>query len=47
VELLMRFHTNNWLLDYPTNIRLGWKQEAEANALAYYSTATTTTVKVL
>ncbi len=30
-----------------TNIRLGWKRMAMANAVAYYDTATIMTIKVL
>jgi hypothetical protein len=31
-------------MSLPTNIRLGWKQIAVANTLAYYDTATITDV---
>ncbi len=33
------------LLGLPTNIRLGWKQMAVANALTYHGTATVAAVK--
>jgi hypothetical protein len=35
------------LLALPTNIKLGWKWMAETNALAYYDSATVTSIKSL
>jgi hypothetical protein len=45
VDPLTDFHFNGRLLALPANISLGWKQVAVANTLAYYGTATITTVK--
>ncbi len=40
----MELLSNVKLLTLPTNIRLGWKQIAVANTLAYYDRATITVV---
>jgi hypothetical protein len=52
-QSVYHFHTivepltdsNGRILDFPTNIRLGWRRLKVENTLAYYNTATIITVK--
>ncbi len=45
LERLMGVHSNERLLASLTNIRPGWKCMKVENALAFYNTATITTIK--
>ncbi len=46
METLIGLHSIGKLLALPANIRLGWKQIAVTNTLAYYDAATITAFKL-